>query len=203
MKRAQRRRRETARLAQVPHRHRREIPGNPRCRVHHQRHRRRAIRRGPYPPDHVLILLIARAARPDPARPVDRQRHRRRRPVPGLRPFGAETGHWPASGTPLTPHVPGRHRGPRRGGDHTVPQDRQALEGRQSRGNRPQRNPATIEAPRPDHLATMGRASPTKPRRDMVILPVLSGRGRRTQAAIFSFMAGVTPPMPMLGRSLL
>ena len=37
----------------------------------------------------------------------------------------------------------------------------------------------------------------------MVILPVLTGRDRRTHAAIFSFMAGVTPPMPMLGRSLL
>jgi len=36
-----------------------------------------------------------------------------------------------------------------------------------------------------------------------VILPVLTGRGRRAHAAIFSFMAGVTPPMPMLGRSLL
>lgn len=36
-----------------------------------------------------------------------------------------------------------------------------------------------------------------------VILPVLTGRDRRTYAAIFSFMAGVTPPMPMLGRSLL
>jgi hypothetical protein len=36
-----------------------------------------------------------------------------------------------------------------------------------------------------------------------VILPVLVGRDRRTHAAIFSFMAGVTPPMPMLGRSLL
>ena len=36
-----------------------------------------------------------------------------------------------------------------------------------------------------------------------VILPVLTGRDRRTHTAIFSFMAGVTPPMPMLGRSLL
>ena len=36
-----------------------------------------------------------------------------------------------------------------------------------------------------------------------VILPVLTGRDRRTHAVIFSFMAGVTPPMPMLGRSLL
>ncbi|PTR05168.1 hypothetical protein C8J28_1742 [Cereibacter azotoformans] len=38
---------------------------------------------------------------------------------------------------------------------------------------------------------------------DLVILPTLTGRDRRTHAAIFSFMAGVTPPMPMLGRSLL
>jgi hypothetical protein len=37
----------------------------------------------------------------------------------------------------------------------------------------------------------------------VVILPVLTGHDRRTHAAIFSFMAGVTPPMPMLGRSLL
>jgi len=36
-----------------------------------------------------------------------------------------------------------------------------------------------------------------------VILPVLTGRDRRTHAAIFSFMAGVTPPMPIFGRSLL
>ena len=36
-----------------------------------------------------------------------------------------------------------------------------------------------------------------------VILPVLTGRDCRTYATILSFMAGVTPPMPMLGRSLL
>jgi integrase len=36
-----------------------------------------------------------------------------------------------------------------------------------------------------------------------VISPFLAGCGRRTYAAIFSFMAGVMPPMPMLGRSLL
>ncbi len=36
-----------------------------------------------------------------------------------------------------------------------------------------------------------------------VILPVLTGRVRRIHAAIFSFMAGVIPPLPMLGRSLL
>ena len=36
-----------------------------------------------------------------------------------------------------------------------------------------------------------------------VISPFLMGCIRRTYAAIFSFMAGVMPPMPMLGRSLL
>ena len=36
-----------------------------------------------------------------------------------------------------------------------------------------------------------------------VIPPFLTGCGRRTYAAIFSFIAGVMPPMPMLGRSLL
>ena len=38
---------------------------------------------------------------------------------------------------------------------------------------------------------------------DVVIPPFLTGCGRRTYAAIFSFIAGVMPPMPMLGRSLL
>ena len=37
----------------------------------------------------------------------------------------------------------------------------------------------------------------------MVILPFLTGRRRRTYAAIFSFIAGVIPPMPIFGRSLL
>ena len=36
-----------------------------------------------------------------------------------------------------------------------------------------------------------------------VIPPFLRGLGRRIYAAIFSFWAGVMPPMPMLGRSLL
>ena len=36
-----------------------------------------------------------------------------------------------------------------------------------------------------------------------VIPPFLMGPSRRIQAAAFSFMAGVMPPMPMLGRSLL
>lgn len=36
---------------------------------------------------------------------------------------------------------------------------------------------------------------------DAVILPTLMGKDRRTYAAIFSFMAGVTPPMPVLRRS--
>ena len=38
---------------------------------------------------------------------------------------------------------------------------------------------------------------------NLVISPFLTGCIRRTYAAIFSFMAGVMPPMPMLGRSLL
>ena len=37
----------------------------------------------------------------------------------------------------------------------------------------------------------------------MVIPPFLRGCVRRTHAAIFSFWAGVMPPMPMFGRSLL
>ena len=37
----------------------------------------------------------------------------------------------------------------------------------------------------------------------MVIPPFLMGFSRRIHAAVFSIMAGVMPPMPMLGRSLL
>ena len=37
----------------------------------------------------------------------------------------------------------------------------------------------------------------------LVIPPFLMGSSRRIQAAVFSFIAGVIPPMPMLGRSLL
>ena len=37
----------------------------------------------------------------------------------------------------------------------------------------------------------------------LVIPPFLTGCVRRTYAAIFSFWAGVMPPMPMFGRSLL
>ena len=36
-----------------------------------------------------------------------------------------------------------------------------------------------------------------------VIPPFLRGYSRRTHAAIFSFWAGVMPPIPMFGRSLL
>ncbi len=39
--------------------------------------------------------------------------------------------------------------------------------------------------------------------RDVVIPPFLMGFSRRIQAAVFSFIAGVMPPMPILGRSLL
>ena len=37
----------------------------------------------------------------------------------------------------------------------------------------------------------------------LVIPPFLAGCIRRVYAAIFSFWAGVMPPMPMFGRSLL
>ena len=37
----------------------------------------------------------------------------------------------------------------------------------------------------------------------MVISPFLTGSSRRIHAAVFSFIAGVMPPIPMLGRSLL
>jgi hypothetical protein len=37
----------------------------------------------------------------------------------------------------------------------------------------------------------------------LVILPFLAALQSRAYAACFSFMAGVIPPMPMLGRSLL
>ena len=43
------------------------------------------------------------------------------------------------------------------------------------------------------------RSAPT----GLVIPPFLAGCIRRIHAAIFSFMAGVMPPMPMFGRSLL
>jgi hypothetical protein len=36
-----------------------------------------------------------------------------------------------------------------------------------------------------------------------VILPFLPGRGRKTYAAIFGFIAGVMPPMPICGRAFL
>lgn len=39
--------------------------------------------------------------------------------------------------------------------------------------------------------------------RQGVIFPFLTGCVRRIHAAIFSFCAGVMPPMPMFGRSLL
>ena len=36
-----------------------------------------------------------------------------------------------------------------------------------------------------------------------VIPPFLTGSSRRIQAAVFNFIAGVIPPIPILGRSLL
>ena len=40
-------------------------------------------------------------------------------------------------------------------------------------------------------------------KRQAVIPPFLIGSSRRIYAAVLIFMAGVMPPMPMLGRSLL
>jgi len=46
------------------------------------------------------------------------------------------------------------------------------------------------------------RTVATRPTR-VVIPPFLMGLSRRIYAAVFSFMAGVMPPIAMLGRSLL
>ena len=46
------------------------------------------------------------------------------------------------------------------------------------------------------------RTRKTKPE-DVCIPQQTIGLSRRIQAAAFSFIAGVMPPMPMLGRSLL
>ena len=149
---------EAAHLAQDPHWHRRKIPGNPCGRVHRQRHGR--------------CTHAARVAGPDPARPGDRQRHRRR----CLR----------------HAQVPRCHRRPWRRGNHPTPQERQTVDTRYRRGHRPQRHPATIKACRANDLATMERLSSPKPRRDQDALrqtlaaaPVRQGlrpSGRRVPA---------------------
>ena len=55
--------------------------------------------------------------------------------------------------------------------------------------------------------AQFAQFAPTKnpklPAAAQVIPPFLTGFARRIYAANFSFWAGVMPPMPMLGRSLL
>ena len=61
-----------------------------------------------------------------------------------------------------------RERGrPRRCRNHPAPQERQTMEARHRRSNRPQRSPARITALRSNHLTTMERLSPPKPRRNM------------------------------------
>lgn len=52
-------------------------------------------------------------------------------------------------------------------------------------------------------LAQMGGRTRREVAEHLVISPFLTGCIRRIYAAIFSFCAGVMPPMPMLGRSLL
>jgi transposase, IS30 family len=50
---------------------------------------------------------------------------------------------------------------------------------------------------------TIYRHLPEHRHRRRVIPPFSMGSSRRIQAAVLSFIAGVMPPMPMLGRSLL
>jgi hypothetical protein len=55
-----------------------------------------------------------------------------------------------------------------------------------------------------DEVEKSGRAESAKGHAySLVISPFLTGCIRRIHAAIFNFMTGVMPPMPMLGRSLL
>ena len=61
-----------------------------------------------------------------------------------------------------------------------------------------------IRGMRLDHICLyLGPADRSELQVLMVIPPFLTGCIRRIHAAIFSFRAGVMPPMPMLGRSLL
>jgi len=54
----------------------------------------------------------------------------------------------------------------------------------------------------PGHLMAQELALGLR-KRQRVIPPFLMGLSRRIHAAVFSFMAGVIPPIAMLGRSLL
>ena len=63
-----------------------------------------------------------------------------------------------------------------------------------------QTHPIEVAAAKADISRATGYRIARDPR---VISPFLTGCICRTYAAIFSFMAGVMPPMPMLGRSLL
>jgi hypothetical protein len=59
---------------------------------------------------------------------------------------------------------PSHHRRSRRGSDHPAPQERQTVETRHRRSRRAQRDPAHIKTCRSNHLATMERIPPPKPR---------------------------------------
>jgi hypothetical protein len=63
--------------------------------------------------------------------------------------------------------------------------------------------PSAIRAFLPD-ICIISEATETKHDRTVSVIPPLStGCILRVYAAIFNFIAGVMPPMPMLGRSLL
>lgn len=52
-------------------------------------------------------------------------------------------------------------------------------------------------------ICILSRSPNSRSAVERVIPQFLMGRSRRIQAAVFSFIAGVIPPMPMLGSSLL
>ena len=84
-----------------------------------------------------------------------------------------------------------------------------ALEQRSARRRERYVQRLAIAAERDPHKAmgcsNLAHAMAAQPEdaRHGVIPPFLTGGIRRTYAAIFSFCAGVMPPMPMFGRSLL
>jgi hypothetical protein len=76
---------------------------------------------------------------------------------------------------PSAPESATCHRCPRCRSHHPSPQERQTLEAQHPGCSYTQRDPAQIETHRPDHLATMERVSPPKPRRDQDALRQAAG----------------------------
>jgi hypothetical protein len=76
----------------------------------------------------------------------------------------------------------------------------EVLEGRSGRRLRSEAERARMGA---ESLVPGAKVADIARRHGVVIPPFLRGLGRRIYAAILSFWAGVMPPLPMLGRSLL